>query len=134
MKLFSKLLLGIGIITALYSCDKIEDPYITADESVLTDVSFPDLDTNVVYRKILIEEFTGHRCTGCPLGHAELDNLSTIYNDTLIAIGMHVDRNAAPSGELFIKDFRTPEGTEIYETYGNIGTPSAMVNRTEYNN
>ena len=77
------------LLCAFVSCDKIEGPYITPDESVETNVEFPDIDPATVFRKVLIEEYTGHRCTNCPDGHRELASLHERYGDSLVAIGIH---------------------------------------------
>ena len=85
------------LLCAFVSCDKIEGPYITPDESVETNVEFPDIDPNNVFRKVLIEEYTGHRCTNCPDGHRELASLHERYGDTLVAIGIHAGTFALPA-------------------------------------
>ena len=122
-------------VSAFCACDKIEGPYITPDESVTTDVEFPELDLNNVYRKVLIEEYTGHRCTNCPDGHRELEILKERYGDTLIAIGVHAGTFAKPLGN-FTADYQTEEGNTLYADFGvaNVGTPAGVVNRTQYNN
>lgn len=122
-------------VCAFCACDKIEGPYITPDDSVTTDVEFPDLDLNSVYRKVLIEEYTGHRCTNCPDGHRELEALKGRYGDTLVAIGIHAGTFARPIGD-FTADYQTEEGTTLYTDYGvaNVGTPAGVVNRAQYNN
>ena len=45
------------LLCAFVSCDKIEGPYITPDDSVETNVEFPDIDPATVFRKVLIEEY-----------------------------------------------------------------------------
>lgn len=123
------------LLCAFVSCDKIEGPYITPDDSVDTDVEFPALDEGNLFRKVLIEEYTGTRCTNCPDGHRALTALHERYGDTLVAIGIHAGIFATPMGE-FSTDFRTEEGTTLYQDYSvaQIGTPSAVVSRTQYNN
>lgn len=123
------------LLCAFVSCDKIEGPYITPDDSVETNVEFPDIDPATVFRKVLIEEYTGHRCTNCPDGHRELASLHERYGDTLVAIGIHAGTFAMTTGS-FPTDFRTEEGNTLYEdfTINQIGTPAAVVNRTQHGN
>lgn len=130
-KIFAALL----IIAAFTACDKIEGPYLTPDNSVSTDIVFPELNPNDVYRKVLIEEYTGHRCTNCPDGHRELENLQGRYGDTLIAIGIHAGTFSAPTST-FPNDFRTEDGATLYTDYqvATIGTPAGVVGRAQYNN
>ena len=94
-----KIFVSIIVLTAIlfFSCDRIEGPYMVPSENEPVTVTFPDLDVNSVYRKVLIEEFTGHRCMNCPTGHQKLEELHERFGDTLVAVGMHVGSLAAPS-------------------------------------
>lgn len=113
------------------TCDKIEEPfYIIPDVEDVT-VTFPELDPSTVYRKILFEEFTGHRCTNCPDGHQKLEELQERYGDTLVAVGIHFGALAKPVGETFSYDFRTEAGNEIGEAYAIDAIPAAIVNRND---
>ena len=80
----------VGLTCLLFSgCDKIEgDIYQIVQNEVVT-VTFPDINPDEVYRKILVEEFTGHRCTNCPQGHQTLETLHQQYGDTLVTVGIH---------------------------------------------
>lgn len=135
MKTAKLFITSLFAIAAFAACDKIEGPYITPDDSVTTDVEFPALDLNTVCRKVLVEEYTGARCTNCPDGHRALTALHERYGDTLVAIGIHAGTFAIPMGD-FSTDFRTEEGTTLYQDYNvaQVGTPSAVVSRTQHNN
>ena len=125
---------ALSLLFVFGACDKIEGPYITHDDSVDTDVEFPPLDTQSVFSKILIEEYTGQMCVNCPNGHRELENLARFYHDTLIAIGIHAGVFAIPT-PTFSNDFRTEEGTTLYSDFqvATVGTPSAVINRKQFN-
>lgn len=116
-------------VFAFMGCDKVESPfYETLNEEDVT-VEFPDVDPATVYRKILIEEFTGHRCTNCPAGHQVLEGLQEQYGDTLVAVGIHYGSLAKPNGEKFSYDFRTDAGNEVGARYQIESIPAAIVNR-----
>lgn len=134
IKILSRIALGIGICLAVYSCDKIEGPYIIEDESVATTVVFPDVDTATVYRKILFEEFTGHNCSGCPDGHVELENLINTFHDTIVPIGIHALRKALPSVPPFDYDFTTEIGNAFEMDFEIPQTPCALINRVRSDN
>lgn len=121
------------IITAaiIASCDKIEGPYLQYDESVETTVEFPELDKTTVYKKVFAAEFTGHRCTNCPEGHRLLSTLSEDYGDTLVSVCMHAGRLASPTSK-FPADFRTDEGTELFNDFSVGATPRAIFNLCQY--
>lgn len=127
-------------VFTIVSCDKVKPPYITKNENIDTSKcpvpQFPVL-TNV-YKKILIEDFTGHKCGNCPRAHIALKNLIDTYGDTIVGVALHVsDYYASPDPTgLYTYDFRTPEGTQIDQTFhiSDGGLPNGMVNRTKYNN
>lgn len=104
------------------SCDYIEAPYTE-------DIVAPPLTT----RKVLLEDYTGHKCPNCPYAAKELDTIVRyLYPDRVVAIALHVsDQFASPSPGLFYYDFRTVVGT-AYDDYFEIsqsGLPKGMVNR-----
>jgi hypothetical protein len=128
-KIFVMTIALFGLVCLFSKCDKIEGPYyeILTNEDV--NVTFPDLDPSTVYRKMLIEEFTGHRCTNCPQGHQTLENLHQQYGDTLIAVGVHFGSLAKPLGETFSYDFRTEVGNAIGAEYAIDAIPKAIVDQ-----
>lgn len=113
----------------LAGCDKIEGNYYEIVNQEDVSVTFPDIDPATVYRKVLVEEFTGHRCTNCPQGHQILENLHQQYGDTLVTVGIHYGSLAKPSGSKFSYDFRTEAGTEIGDAYVIDAIPAAIMNR-----
>lgn len=119
-----------GIVVLLSSCDKIEPPYyyMQFDEDVT--VEFPPLDESKVYRKLYMEEFTGHRCVNCPAGHEVIEQLKNQYGDTLVVVGIHYGTLAKPqSSGLYTYDFRTAEGNTLGEYFNIDAIPSAIINR-----
>lgn len=127
-KIFITFVAVLGLACLFNQCDKIEGPYYEVYENEDVTVEFPVLNPKDVYRKVLIEEFTGHRCTNCPAGHQILDQLHQQYGDTLVAMGIHFGTLAKPVGNLYSYDFRTSVGSTIGEDYGIDAIPSAIVN------
>lgn len=122
-------ILLLSAVAVMFSCDRIEGEYYNVINNEDVDVAFPDLDPSSVYRKMLIDEFTGHYCVNCPQGHETLENLHQRYGDTLVMIGIHYGTLAKPMGTTFTYDFRTDVGTEIGNHYQINGIPVAIVNR-----
>lgn len=111
-------------------CDRIEGPYMVPSENEEVTVTFPELDVNNVYRKVLIEEFTGHRCQNCPTGHQKLEELHERFGDTLVAVGIHAGALAAPDvAGGYPYDFRTEVGSELKQEFAIDGIPTAIINR-----
>jgi len=128
-----KSILLIVISAIIYSsCDIIETPYISPNESVEVNVEFPELNRDSVIRKVLMEEYTGHRCPNCPTGHERLSQLLNVYGDSLIAVCIHAGSLANPNTD-FPYDFRTEAGTQLYNDFALDPVPIAIVNRKQYN-
>lgn len=131
MKDVKKLILAIVLIAGMLSCDVIDNPL---KEGAV--VNPPD--STVVLRKVVIEDFTGHRCKNCPDAAKQIKTLEGIYGSQIVGIAIH----AGPSNFTGITndyptEFRTPEGNQIgvffYGGISAIALPSGMVSRSGYN-
>ncbi len=122
------LFIAAGLMSA---CDRVEGPYIIPSEVEEVTVEFPPLDPSSVFRKLLIEEYTGHYCPNCPDGHDELDRLHGIFQDTLVVVGIHAGALAVPhpTDANFAYDFRTNVGNELRSFFNIDGIPVAIINR-----
>lgn len=123
-----KILFILSVATLLTACDKIETPYTRQTQHIVVEDNFPLLDTASVYPKILVEEYTGHRCVNCPDGHELLEELCETYGDTLIPMCIHSTALAAPFSS-YTYDFRTEAGEELASMYGIQDIPKAVINR-----
>lgn len=124
-----KTFLFIAIILCFVACNKIEGPFIQQSQRESVDVVFPELDRNAVYRKILFDEYTGHKCTNCPAAHNKVKMLLSQYGDTLVVVCIHAGSNAIPSEGDFSYDFRTETGNQLNADFPNQGVPCAVINR-----
>jgi hypothetical protein len=141
MKKYLKITLLITITISLFeiiSCDKVKPPYVIKEEIIDTAEcpipQFPALSN--VNKKILVEDFTGHKCGYCPLAHIALHDLIVDYGDKIISAAYHVsDYYASPDASGFYTyDFRTTAGTEIDQSFhiSDNNLPNGMINRTPY--
>lgn len=128
MKIIKKLipLFLIGILWA--GCDIIDSPYIIVSDEEAISADFPVLNESSLYRKVLFEEYTGHRCQNCPNGHRKIQELHNIFGDTLVPICIHATTLAAPTDE-FPTDFRTSVGNDLATDFQIDGIPAGIVNR-----
>lgn len=107
------------------ACDKIEEPFLEP-----TNNTGPAPGEKV--RKILLEEFTGHLCINCPEATILAHDLKLVFGDQLILMTIHGGELALPSSAPFEADYRTAEGTGIYNYYLPVGVPMGLVNRKPY--
>ncbi|HNV81032.1 MAG: Omp28 family outer membrane lipoprotein [Tenuifilaceae bacterium] len=120
MKRYNLLLLFVGIMTVLFSCDIVEEPF-------MNQIVQPP-DTDEVVQRVLLEEFTGHQCPNCPAGAQIASQLGDLYGKQFIVIAYHVGFFANTNSN-FPVNYKTQTGEEIKDHFGVISYPSGLVNR-----
>ena len=105
----------IPLIFLFVSCDNIDE-----------DDRYIEIDPIESQRRVLLEEFTGQRCTNCPAAHAVIEKLQEQYGDELIVVSIHAGSFgiAAPYGLM------QPEGDEYASHWGISAYPAGVVDRT----
>ncbi|HOZ31135.1 MAG TPA: Omp28-related outer membrane protein [Bacteroidales bacterium] len=111
---------------AVQSCDKIEEPFIKEGKIVWNG------------RKIIIYDFTGHKCGNCPRAHETIDNLIDIYGDAIVPVAIHCTSFARVTNPdttaQYHYDFRTDIGDFLggrdseLGFYGELTLPVGLVN------
>jgi hypothetical protein len=92
------------------SCDEI-DP--TADGKYLED---PELDNDEALKEsIILFEFTGWACIGCPDGHEIISHLEKSYQDRIHTIAIHAGYFAEPGNNG--PDLRSEVGNLLYKKF-----------------
>lgn len=130
-----KNLLYISILTAavtFQSCDKVKFPY----EGYVDNGGG---GTEHV-RRVLLEDFTGHRCTFCPEATRTAEKLihdpPTQYGEKVVLMTVHAgaSNNVDPltSGTKYLSDFRTTPANAIKTAFGVTFNPQGMVNRKDF--
>ena len=117
----------ILILIFSISCDNISGPFT---EGCLNCCG--DSNSSIPIKTILIEEYTGHKCSNCPNGARIIENIYETYCDHIIILAYHPfnqDFTSPNESGPLSTDFRTTEATEIAEEFGFWGFPSALVNR-----
>ncbi|MBR3951746.1 MAG: Omp28-related outer membrane protein [Bacteroidaceae bacterium] len=89
-----------------------------------------NVSTEVQYKNVLVEEFTGIHCGYCPQAHKIVAELLKAQPEKVYAIAVHAGHYSVPHSDE--PDFRTSEGTEINNYFGISGYPAGMVNRQRY--
>jgi hypothetical protein len=116
----------------LGACDKVENPRGLEDAP-------PPPPTATVPRRVMLEKFTGHRCTFCPAGELIANDLVTFYNNQfgqeyLYLVSIHEGPFAELQPPDYDTDFTTPAGNAYGQTFAPSGYPQGMINRTFQNN
>jgi len=118
------------------SCDKIEGPYMNENNTVDTaECPVPDFPAfSNPQHKVLLEEFTGHKCPNCPIGASTAHDLLVTYADQLAVVAFHAGYFATPdnNGD-FTANYSTTEGEELATYFSVIANPIGLVNRKKFN-
>ncbi len=114
-----KKIVFLFVIVSLFSC--------TENMPVVPDA--PIINTA---RKVMVEEFTGVACVGCPSGSAELELLLNQFGSNLVVVSIHTSDFGTPF-PTSLYDFRTSEAEDIADYLGRPAAyPSAVVNRKDF--
>ncbi|MGC9330893.1 MAG: Omp28-related outer membrane protein [Bacteroidales bacterium] len=129
LKIIAYIPLVFMLLGVLFNaCDEIDEPYVEEDAIVWHG------------RKILIMEFTAHRCPNCPEGHEEIENLQSAFPEAIVTVAVHCGLDAMPvtsdTTEPYHYDFTSDISIELggdggitSDGYFNIsGKPTATIN------
>lgn len=138
-KVIPNLIALILIVSFSLSCDFVNnvnppvEPTTTGGGSVGVDVSDSTTGSNPALRKVLVEDYTGHKCGNCPAAAIALKNLETLNPGKIVPMAVHAGFFAATS-VAYPTNFQTVAGTAYDSQFGNsaAGNPNGLVNRVGY--
>lgn len=95
------------------SCDKVENPYGQSisqgsydlypdgDSTHYAQNAWPTFDPNTSDdRNVLLEDYTGHRCTFCPAAATEAENIKAAHPGRVVVMGIHAGPNGTENLQL----------------------------------
>lgn len=90
-------------------------------------------DTTVIYRNVLIEDFTGQNCTNCPLATEAIHEIQEIYGDNIIPVAIHCGSFGVKNNGTSNAGLMMAEGQEYWDAWFTSlqGQPVAKINRGE---
>ena len=114
----------------LTSCDKVDAPYIETNGG-----GGGGDDSSTYVQKVLIEDYTAHKCVNCPRAAIQIEDLEAVYGNKIIPLALHVGFLSIPDAPPYLLDLRSPEGTDLDDEFGcsAAGLPNGMISRTVYN-
>ncbi len=118
MKKYVSILI-LGLIILISSCDF---------------VNAPEQEGGIIFngRKVLIEDYTGHKCPNCPRAAREADKLLDKYGDKVIVVAVHADFFANFNIAPYVINFKTTFGTDYDNYFGISAYPSGLINRKDF--
>jgi len=116
----------------LSSCDKIKTPYAAAKHGNITDTVM-DWDTVTPVKRVLLEDYTGHKCVNCPEASLIAHSLEESNNGKLIVLAVHAGYQALPGTGEYAADYTSATGEAWNVDFGiNSINPQGMVDRKEF--
>lgn len=79
-------------------------------------------------RVVLLEDFTGQRCSNCPTATGVIEQLQETYGDALVAVGLH-GGPLAFAGNAKVVGLKTDAGDEYYKHWKMDHQPVGLINR-----
>ncbi len=130
-----KILYSLLLIIPIFwiSCDTIEDDAKLVMQKGETSETTP-ITIRSSKQRVLLEDFTGWRCTNCPAAAEKATELISKYGDKLVVMAVHATSFAKPSAENNNVDFRTEYGDQWATYFGCTALPAGMINRTKIGN
>ena len=135
MNLKSIFLYSLAIL-AIVACDQVDDPYadytlIGEGDSEFNDTTYND--SNLMVRKIMLEEFTGHKCPNCPSGTAFANQIKSENSGQFFVVAIHNSNDfSIPEPPKYPSDFRTETGEKLRTKYDANGFPVGLLNRIDF--
>ncbi|MCC7302627.1 MAG: Omp28-related outer membrane protein [Bacteroidia bacterium] len=106
------------------SCDYVKSPVQNTSGN-------PTPGPEVERRKILIEDYTGHRCGTCPPAAVMAQQLHDAYGEQVVILSVHAGFLSTVSSAPYTNNFTTTVGDTWFGLTGFnlVVTPSGMINR-----
>ena len=117
MKKYFYFILILFSLTFL-TCDKIENPCVPGSNSA-AGCPTPVFPPKTPVQKVLVEDYTGHRCIACPPAAVALETIEGTYPQQVIGVGVHANFWAEPSPCM-----NPPAGLPSYAFYHYLGCPA----------
>lgn len=134
------------LVFSVFSCDKIETPmpeaygefnwglYPFEPSTYPYNIADPasNWGVNSNQKGILLEDYTGHKCTQCPAAATIAIGLEENTSLNVIVASIHASSDGAfqSTDNLFTNDYQTQAGdTYVSQMSGFVGNPQGMINR-----
>jgi hypothetical protein len=131
--------IGVAVFVGfliIMSCDKVKNPKQTTADSTTTGGATTGGTVTAVYRnKVLIEDYTGHKCGNCPNAALTAAALHNKYEDSVVVIAVHAGF-FSKTDATYAASYTCSAGNAWDGSAGfNIsaaGNPNGMINRKVY--
>ncbi|MCD6018811.1 MAG: omp28 [Bacteroidetes bacterium] len=122
-KVFSHLITLLFISVMMSGCDFVQNANPEIEPSF-------NGNSSVIYKKVLVEDYTGHKCGNCPAAADVLKTLESQYAGKIVPMAIHAGFFATVNTS-YPTDFRTTAGNAYDSQFGisAAGNPNGLINR-----
>lgn len=124
--------ISAGTLWMVNSCKEIgPDINLGGNKNVLSDTTYVDPVIPAAQPKnVVLEEFTGVRCTNCPQGHQIIYDLKAQYPGRVISLSCHPFTSLTAPYSYSVQDLRTQKAQDLFAFLGNAGNlPIGSIDR-----
>ncbi len=128
------------VVLLFNACDKIEQPY--EQEQVtgpITGVEVKSDSSKINLRKLLLEDYTGHKCGNCPKAIDTIHSILNLFPEQVIPVSIHSGYystyNTSPYNYNWVVESPTQPGYNALDEFFQVsaqGNPNGMVNRKDF--
>lgn len=133
-----KSILNLTLILSLVffsQCDKVKNPIVKNQEAIGSKFITKTNNTVSGFKKVLLEDYTGHQCGNCPAAALVAKNLAYQYKDTLVVIAVHAGFFTKTNND-YPTSYTTTTGNDWDGSSGfgvsSVGNPNGLVNRKNF--
>jgi len=109
----------IATVLTFWSCDRVTNQ-IKPKEISLTQIHVVDSNSSTLnFRKVLVQDYTGHYCGSCPRAAEDLETIISNNPGKIVGMAVHAGNLfSAPKLPLYPEDFRTTAGSQWDVEFG----------------
>lgn len=128
MKPLFKIISFLILLVVFASCDYVSTPY--KNQQIIK----VDTSKSIVYKNVMVEDYTGITCGNCPGAADVLDTLIKKYGSRIVPMAVNAGSFASPplAPSYYNIDFTSSTGDAYNTTFGITSNPNGMVNRKGY--
>ena len=122
------------LVLGFCGCDEIEDPVIPVTTNYLEAAYgpapvFDALSQTQAVKRVLVEDFTAHRCGNCPAAAIIAEGIAENYDGLVSVMAIHAGNLANTDDSYFDTDWTTEEGDVYWDQLDFQAYPVGRVNR-----
>jgi thiol-disulfide isomerase/thioredoxin len=127
--------LSVCVLITIIACDKVKKPIVPKEEAVGTNFITKSNASVSNFRKVLLEDYTGHQCGNCPAAAIVANDLYAQNNGSVVVLAVHAGFFSKTNSN-YPTSYTTSVGNDWDGSTGfgisSAGNPNGMINRKNF--